>query len=113
MSFLCVSVSKEQDKGFVALICHLSHSWQVKTWDACHAGFPSADGTCHLSSSAPPALIHPVETLRVLNRDMKFLPQFLEGLVRRQVEPVEAVEKQLVNVEIAFSKRRQRSESCD
>lgn len=44
-----------------------------------------------MASLAGEGLIDPVEALSVLDGDVKFLPQLLERLVRRQVQSVEAV----------------------
>lgn len=53
-----------------------------------------------LSSTGGLILVNAIEALRILDDDVQFLSQVLEGLVRRQVQPVKAA-------------GRQRDASCD
>lgn len=88
------------NQGCVA-VHHLSQSWQVKTRNVHHAAwFDSDDSKCHFSSSTPPTLIHPVKALCILNGDVQFLPQLLKRLIGREIQPVEAEEKETIKVEI-------------
>lgn len=78
LSFICHTAGRltpESDARLVSLINFLTTSCSNNQY----------------SSVTAQALINPVEALCILDGDVKFLPQLLKRLIRRQVQSIEAL----------------------